>query len=219
MTKIKPVEDFVLNGFLQRYQQVFFGCPVVIAASEVDEKQCIARITANGTVQYPYAILKIQTISYENTATINDNYMGRRGFLIKTNESDKLGLAVRLIPVEIEMECKFVTNSNSQLVEYAKLWMFAYRFGHLKFNISYGNLNLECKVICNESISMPQANSKLESIQEYQATTSAVIHGFMSKQQLAKKPLLHDLKETVGLANNSGISINKVVWEIPPVRK
>lgn len=220
MTRLKPVEDFVLSGFSQRYQQVFFGCPVVIAANEVDEKQAVSRLTAaNGTLQYPYAILKIQTISYEDLAPLNDNYMGRRGLMIKTNETDKLGLAVRLIPVAIEMECKFVTNSNAQLVEYSKLWMFAYRFNHLKFNLNYGNLNLECKVLCSESISMPQANSKLETVSEYQATTTATIHGYMSKEQLAKKPLLHELKESVGLGNSQGISINKVVWEIPPIRK
>ncbi len=221
MAKIKPIEEFIISGLLHRYQQVFFGCRTILAASEENEKLNVSKLNGNDRIQYPYAILRITDVSYGTTGLINDNYFGRHGVLIKSNEADKLGLAVRFIPATFEVECKFITNSNSQAIEYSKLWLFAYRFGHLNFNLNYGGLTIACNVTCSESVNIPQAVAKTEGMTEYIVVATATVHGYMSKPQLAKKPLLHDIKEVVSISGNNenAAFVNKVVWQIPSNKK
>lgn len=214
--KIEPIESFVLAGFLKRYQSVFFHCPVIWASS-TDKLLALKRAVGNSELTYPYAFLTLESVAYDTDAGLNNSSLGRRGIAITVNEGETLAQRVRLMSAIFNVQCEFVTNQYTQAVEYTKLWMFAYRFGHLKFNIKYGKLkNVRCNVDLADSASIPIREDKTENESVYTIETTASIHGYVSKSLVETKPLLHDIrvvppKSTTGTTT----SIWKQTWTIP----
>lgn len=213
--KLVPIENFVLTGFLRRYQSVFFKCPVIWASSE-DRLLALKRVIGNDEVKYPYAFLILESVAFDADAGLNSSSLGRRGLAVTVNESETLTQRVRLMPAIFNVNCEFITNSQAQAIEYTKLWMFAYRFGHLKFNIKYGKLkNVRCNVDLADSASIPIREDKTESLSTYTIETTAAIHGYVSKSIIETKPLLHDIRVTPSKANGAAVSVWQQVWTIP----
>lgn len=215
-SKILPIEQFVLTGFLRRYQSVFFKCPVIWASSD-DKLLALKRAIGNTEVSYPYAFLMLDSVAYDQDAGLNNSSLGRRGITITINESETLSQRVRLMSALFNVNCQFVTNSQQQAIEYTKLWMFAYRFGHLKFNIKYGHLkNIRCNVDLADSASIPIREDKTESLSTYTIETTASIHGYVSKALIDTKPMLHTLRQVPATnMKSAAISIWSKVYEIP----
>lgn len=214
---IEPIENYVLAGFLKRYQTVFFSCPVIWATSD-DKITALKRVIGSSDLQYPYAFLYLESINYDTDAGLNASSLGRRGITITSNESSTLSQSIRLLSATFTVNCEFVTNDYLQAKEYAKLWLFAYRFGHLKFNLRYGRLkNVRCNVDLSESISLPSREDKTEVNSPYTITTSATIHGYVSKQ-LETKAMLHDVR--VSSKPKAGqTTVWQQTWTIPPREK
>lgn len=213
---IEPIENFVLAGFLKRYQSVFFHCPVIWASSN-DKLLALKRAVGNSELTYPYAFLTLDSIAYDSDAGLNNSSLGRRGIAITVNEGETLSQRVRLMSAVFNINCQFTTNSHMQAIEYTKLWMFAYRFGHLKFNIKYGRLkNIRCNVILADSASIPIREDKTENESVYTIETTAEIHGYVSKSLIETKPMLHDLRVVPSTKlQGAAVSIWKQTWTIP----
>ena len=213
-SKIAPIETFVLTGFLKRYQSVFFKCPVIWASSE-DKLLALKRAIGNSDISYPYAFLTLESVAYDQEGGLNNSLLGRRGLTITVNETEMLMQKARIMSALFNVNCEFVTNSQQQAIEYTKLWMFAYRFGHLKFNIRYGHLkNVRCNVDLADTASIPIREDKTESLSVYSIETTAAIHGYVSKSIIDTKPALHTLR--VVPAKESGkTTVWSQVWDVP----
>lgn len=213
-SKILPIEQFVLSGFLKRYQAVFFKCPVIWASSE-DKLLALKRAIGNTELSYPYAFLTLDSVAYDQDAGLNNSMLGRRGLTITMNETNELSQKARIMSALFNVNCEFVTNSQQQAIEYTKLWMFAYRFGHLKFNIKYGHLkNIRCNVDLADTASIPIREDKTESLSVYTIETTAAIHGYVSKALIETKPLLHTLRAVPAKVQGKTTVWSKV-YEIP----
>lgn len=213
--ELEPIENFVLTGFLKRYQSVFFKCPVIWAGTE-DKILALKRYLGTDSLSYPYAFLTLDSIGYDSDAGLNNSSIGRRGVPVVVNESNTLVQKVRLMSAKFTINCEFVTNELKQAKEYTKLWLFAYRFGHLKFNIKYGKLSsVRCNVELDESTSIPVRESKADGLSDYTITSSAIIHGYISKSRVETKPLLHDLR-VVSTEKSKATPVWSQTWTIPP---
>lgn len=213
-SKILPIEQFVLTGFLKRYQAVFFRCPVIWASSE-DKLLALKRAIGNTELSYPYAFLTLDSVAYDQDAGLNNSMLGRRGLTITMNETNELSQKARIMSALFNVNCEFITNSQQQAIEYTKLWLFAYRFGHLKFNIKYGHLkNIRCNVDLADTASIPIREDKTESLSVYSIETTAAIHGYVSKALIETKPLLHTLRAVPAKVQGKTTVWSKV-YEIP----
>ena len=214
--KIEPIENFVLAGFLKRYQSVFFFFFFIWASSN-DKLLALKRAVGNSDLIYPYAFLTLESVAYDQDAGLNNSSLGRHGIAITVNEGETLAQRVRLMSAVFNVNCEFVTNSYTQAVEYTKLWMFAYRFGHLKFNIKYGKLkSVRCNVDLADSASIPIREDKTENESVYAIETTASIHGYVSKSLIETKPLLHDVRVVPPVKlRGAAVSIWSSTWTIP----
>lgn len=212
--KILPIENYVLSGFLKRYQAVFFKCPVIWASSD-DKLLALKRAIGNTELSYPYAFLTLESVAYDQDAGLNNSSLGRRGLIITMNETNELSQKARIMSALFNVNCQFVTNSQQQAIEYTKLWMFAYRFGHLKFNIKYGHLkNIRCNVDLADSASIPIREDKTESLSVYTIETTAAIHGYVSKALIETKALLHTVR-AIPARTTGKTTVWSRVYEIP----
>lgn len=194
MDTIQPVEDFVFEGLSKKIQQVF-NCICIITTAN-DKTKVLARVLEGKKVEYPYIFIVPQSLG-ANTESYNANFLGRRG-LITTIDGD-VARTVRIMPANFDVELEFVTNKYQSLEQgsmlaFARRWLFARRFGYLKFNVRYGRLNLAIAPTLADVVTLPQLDNKVEAEASYKATTTLTVHGYISEPELGTQGIIEELK-------------------------
>jgi len=199
--KIDPVESYVFDGLVNQCSKVF-GCPTVIGNSQ-DKVRILKKLTSDN-VSYPYIFINDQRVGY-NAASYSSNRLSRSGVLCLVNDDTGAIHQVRLVPTNFDLEIQFITNSSdSRKVgswkDFQKRWLFAYRAGHLKFNINYGNLELRIGCTLSESLDSPALENKTEQQAHYECNASITVHGFVSDPQLKHVGVVKkiDMQEVLG---------------------
>lgn len=200
---VKPVEDFVFEGLVQRIQQTF-NCPVLITTANDKTKQ-LARLREGKEVEYPYIFLTINSVAH-NKESFSTNMMARRGLVTVVGQQ---AMTVRLMPTNFEIDVEFVTNKfqgNEQgtVLSFAKRWMFAQRCGYFKFNIMYGRLKINIGLTPSDTVATPPLENKVETETAYKVTTSMVVHGYVSEPVLGTQGIIQTLVIDEVVANPDG---------------
>ena len=196
--KLDPVEAFVFDGLVHQCSSVF-GCPAVYGNS-TDKIKILERLSSKN-VRYPYIFINGQRIGY-NTSSYASNVLARTGVKCLVNDDSGNIYQVRLIPTNFDLEIQFLTNSldsrkSGSVTEFQKRWMFAYRAGHLKYNINYGDLNLRIGCTLSESIDTPSLENKTEQTAHYECTAQITVHGYVGDPFLKNVGVVQkvDIKE------------------------
>lgn len=196
---ITPIDEFILAGFQQRFQQVF-DCPCAFI-NQNDKTKVLDRIFGAGQpLTYPYAWFVIQNLS-ANTDTYNAHPLGRKGIVMNIS-SDSTYQTVRLMPTNFEIEVNYITNKfesvqQGSVMAFARRWLLSRRFGYLKTTVNYGNQRIGIGMTLNDSIPIPQRENITEAETKYDVVTTAIIHGYTSE------PMLN----TVGKANKVNVNM------------
>lgn len=217
--KVRPIEEYVLVGFLKKFTSVF-GC-ICNYTNAYDKIHSINRLKGGQPMQYPYAFLSITGIQLGDT--INSHRMGRVG--MTTQEKGSSGNVVnkfKLVPVSIEVEITYKTNnlygSPDSILSFASKWMMAYRFGHLKFDVLYGGNAYSIAPLLSEQLTIPQRENEVETESCYVLETTATIKGYMSTGEMLTAPVVNDINVSANIElplNEGEVLVDRNFIEFP----
>ena len=200
--EIQPIEDFVLNGILKRFTEVF-QCKAIITTT-TDKTRSLERFMSGNAVEYPYAFLTVQSLSH-NKESYQSAMLTRRGVPIAYGQGQQF--SARLLPTNFAIEVEFHTNKYSGIeaqtvMGFARRWLFAYKCGYLKFNIQYGQVQLRIGVTLDDSVPTPPLENKVETETAYKITANIIVHGWTSESILGTQGVIGeiDVQEIFGAA-------------------
>ena len=213
--ELQPVDDFVLKGFLDRFQQQF-GCLVMHVTT--NEEAAIAQLTKGGAnLEYPYAFVRIQNWA-PDTESYNPAGLARRGLIAMVEDNNLIAHRVRLIPTVFEAEIKYVTDKfrSTQMgsaLAFVRRWLLLRKNGGLQFNIRYGRIAISIRVTLSESVPFSPRENAPDAETAYSVLTNATIHGYMSEpvmgtQGIVSQVALQELLEAEGLSGGTFIPFN-----------
>jgi len=186
---VQPLDMFVMEGFAQRFQQVF-GCAKCAFINQNDKTKVLDALFGQGkTLTYPYAYFVIQTTSVNNES-YNPHQWVRRGIRIGVRSDDTIQMA-RIQPTNFDIEVTYVTNKFDSIEQgsvraFVRRWLLARRAGYLKFSVDYGLKQFGIGLTLAESINIPQRENIVEQETKYEITVLATIHGYISEPYTAK---------------------------------
>lgn len=189
--KIAPVETFIKEGLVRQFRKTF---NTDLTITNVSGKRQLVQKRAQGNVlKYPLAFAELSSM-----ALATDRYRAtpllRRG-IVGQATTDNLGtFQVPLIPVDFTYQILFITNNFVEAERYGRLWLMAAAGGFMTFSITYGVVNLDISFSVDSTINFPQRDSSPESIEEYEVTSSLLIRGWGSHDQLINKQAANRLE-------------------------
>jgi len=224
IVRLRPVEELILKGLSDRFQQVF-GC-INVFTNTYEKMRVVQQMFDGRPVKYPYAIFMTKAM-YQNTDSWNTNYMARRGMQAVVHDSNNAAYTVRLMPTSFDIDVEFYTNQfnlglESSVLSYAKQWLFARRTGSLKFETEYGRLVLQTQVELAPNVQIPTMENQAEGESVYIVKGSMTVHGYTSQAELGTVGIVQEveLEQTIGPAVASqGLRIigtpETTTWTVP----
>jgi hypothetical protein len=100
---------------------------------------------------------------------------------------------VHLLPVDYTVSVDYVTNSAQAMRTFASEWLFAKRKQWLSFVVNYGNVDLAIRVEPSGQISLPLREADVGSQPTYTASTTLVVHGYISQATLVEQQIVSSL--------------------------
>jgi hypothetical protein len=188
--EIQPIDYFVLAGFQQRFQQTF-GAVKCAYVNANDKVRILQRVFGEGNpITYPYAYLVIKS-QRANDQSYNAGYLSRRGLVINVS-SEETYQTVRILPVDFEIECTYVTNKfnsveQGSVLAFVRRMLMARRNGFLKFTVDYGMKQFGVGVDLEESVAIPSRENVTENETSMEITVTATVHGYISEPVLGEK--------------------------------
>jgi len=201
--KLQPIDDFVKAGFQERMQQQFKR-PMIYVTSP-DKSRTVEHMLDGKRLEYPYLTALMQLSP--NTESYNPNFISRKGLVALVDADGLTAHRVRILPTNFDVEITYYTNKFSgpeddNVSFFIRRWLFARRNGSLSFTINYGRLKSGIQVTASDQVPFTPRDAPTEGISEYQVTTSATIHGYISEPVLGTVGIVN----TVALLEAEGLS-------------
>jgi len=219
--RVAPVEEMILVGVAQRFQQVF-GCPCIVN-NTYEKMQAIKQLFDGKPVRYPYATISVKAV-YPNTDSYATNYIARRGLQAVVFDSNNAAYTVRLLPTNFDLEIEYHADQfdlaqNRSVLAFAKSWLFARRLGYMKFNLEYGRLVLGISADLIPTLQLPSRENLAENETVYKVGGAMTVKGYMSQAEMGMIGIVQETAITESLdLPNKPITIETstpVVWAIP----
>ena len=215
--ELQPIDDFVLKGFQQRFQQQF-ECPGFYVTT--NEEATVAQLAREGTVlTYPYAFLRVSSWA-PNTEGYSSNHMARQGLIAVVEDDNLVAHKVRCMAATSEIEIKYVTDKfkstqQGSVLAFVRRWLMSRRNGALQFNVRYGRLSLGIQVALGESVPFSPRENSPENETSYQVLTTASIKGYVSEPILGQQGIVNQgaLLEAEGLSGGTFFPFPNVMKE------
>jgi hypothetical protein len=186
-TSIEPIDYLVLNGFQQRFQQVF-GAVKCAYINANDKTKILQRLFGDEPLSYPYATFEVRRVE-ENDTSYNPHRFLRRGLVLDV-ASDTEIRTVRVLPTNFEIDIEYTTNKfqsidQGSVMAFCRRWLLARRLGYLKTSINYGRHQFGIGVTLDPGIDTPSRENVVENETSYRIQCKAVIHGYTSEPALS----------------------------------
>lgn len=188
--KIEPIENFIINGLINRLANTF-GCTVFY--SNASNRLQVLR-DRNKNLRFPYLLLNLNSISF-STEFYNSHYLARKGMKVRLADSGNVLAKVRLLPATLDFKVEYFTDKNvgdNSVLYFIKRWLFARRCGYLKYSIKFG-YEYAINVLMDESISQPIKDQETDQMSVYQCEGNLQVQGFVSEAQLLTEGVLTNL--------------------------
>lgn len=219
--RLRPVEELILAGVAERFQQVF-NCLCAIT-NTYEKIKAVQQLFDGRPVQYPYALISVRSVE-QNVNSYQTNYISRRGLQAVIHDSLDAAYTVRLMPTIIDLEIEFHTDQfdlglDRSALSYAKSWLFARRLGYMKFNAEYGRLVLGISADLDSNIILPSRENMAEGETVYKVESTMRIFGYMSQAELGTVGIVQNLVQTDTVSDPVPqpvtIETSTQVWALP----
>lgn len=191
---IPPVEELILDGICERFQQVF-GCPT-LHTNGYEKITALQNALAGKAVEYPYAVATLKGIS-PDTESWSGHEMARRGLNVVINSQSNQAWKAKLLPVRMDMQIEYHTNAftgrKGSALRALSRWLFARRLGYLKFNVQYGRVVLGIGTELAEAPEVPERENITESETVYKIPFSLTIRGWVSQPELQRQGVVKEV--------------------------
>lgn len=188
--ELVPVEDLILDGFLQRFQRVT-GVPSLWTTAN-DEVQVLDRTGAK--LRYPYATLHHDSTAMDDKRG-STHAAARRGVSVNVLEDKKRGFKVHYLPARLGISVVMLDDSARNRKKIAHKILHAGRAGWLKFSVAYGDHSFDVGV--DEypmEMQLPLAESDESSDKKYRLEFRIVLSGYISESVLSEQQIIDTIE-------------------------
>lgn len=117
-------------------------------------------------------------------------------------------IMVRVLPKAFRFEVEYYTDKfnlsvDGSVLSYASRWMFAHRFGYLKFEINYGKLVFKIGAVLDENLSIPERANVTDSPTPYPVTSNLVVEGWVSEPYTDTQGVVNTVVTSLDLGPDS----------------
>lgn len=189
--KIEPIENFIINGLINRLANTFGKCTVFYSNASNRLQTLRDR---NKNLRFPYLLLNLNSISF-NTEFYNSHYLARKGMKVRLADSGNALAKVRLLPAVFDFKVEYFTDKNAgddSALYFIKRWLFARRCGYLKYSVKFG-YEYAINVLMDDSVSQPMKEQETDQMSVYQCEANLQVQGFVSESQLLTEGVLNNL--------------------------
>lgn len=191
---IPPVEELILKGICDRFQQVF-GCPT-LHTNGYEKVPAVARALAGKDVEYPFAIATLKGISADNESW-SSHEMARRGLNVVVQTRTNQAWKAKLLPTRFDMQIEYHTNAFTgragSALRALSRWLFARRLGYLKFSVNYGRVVLDIGTELAEAPEVPERENITEAETVYKIPFTLTIRGWVSQPELQRQGIVQEV--------------------------
>lgn len=202
--QIRPIEDYILKGFQERFTEVF-GCMSILIAAE-DKAVALEAAFEGQTPVVPYAFLKPTSFA-TNTNSYNRRALARHGLVILKHEG--ITHKVKLTPVVFDIEVEYITDRfqgyKNSAMSFSRRWMMTLSQNHLRFAFQYGNVQFNiADITMQESVPITPRGNPVENVTQYSILTSVQIKGYVSEPMLMESSTIQEMEVGIGVGSIGG---------------
>lgn len=206
--KVKPIEEFIHQGLVQRFYQVF-GCPLQITNSPNKKEQYVK--AQGGKVKYPFAFASISSFALSETSGYKALSMVRRGIYSGSSSDNLKTYQLRQIPVATTFEIEFYTADYRSTLNFAKSWLFSAVQGTMKFSVTYGVASVDIHIDMDKNVNVPPPDGDgFSAPKEYKTAVNMIVHGYMSDNGLNDAQAVTSI-EVTGLMAGPGADVQALL--------
>lgn len=191
---IRPVEELILDGICERFQQVF-ACPT-LHTNGYEKTTAMQRALGGAPTTYPYAVATLKGLT-PDTESWSSHEMARRGLNVVVNSQSNQAWKAKLLPARFDVQIEYHTNAftgrKGSALRALSRWLFARRLGYLKYNVQYGRVVLGIGTELAEAPEVPERENITESETVYRIPFSLTIRGWISQPELQRQGVVKEV--------------------------
>lgn len=176
-----PIENLIVAGLGQRYQQTF-NIPLLVT-NAVNKKQAFVALQKNhSALKLPFAFASYSEHSITEQGGYAASPLLRRGLHGSASNDNVQTYRLGLLPVTTSFQLTVLVASLEEANLFAKRWLMSAVEGSLKFTVKYGIADIDIHVELDRSVAIPPKTDGVDTPSEIEITTNFKINGYMSKQ-------------------------------------
>lgn len=205
---LPPIEKMVIKGVQEMLAQTFGLTSDRIVFFATTDRMKIAEKVAKlhegleGKVKWPLILLHLNSMSLgteENLHGYNTRSLARHGMYLKASEQKTRLLKAALIPVVMDIEVFYMTDSFDQAFAYSAAWLTTAVQNRLNFTVTYSNVGIDVRTQMSTSINTPDREESVEQPNVFEYVSNMRVAGYAndahpdgtSYVQLLHKPVIN----------------------------
>lgn len=206
--KLPPIERMIVKGVQETLGQTFGLAPERIVFFASTNRMKIAEQVAKlhegleGKIKWPLLLLHLNSLSLgfvEGMHAYNTKSLARHGMYMKAAESQDRLLKSNLVPIVMDIEVIYMTDSFEQAFGYATGWLTNAVHNRMNFTATYMNLGIDVRCEMSPQISTPDREESIDQPNVFEYTSNIKVAGYASDAhpdgtsyvQLLHKPVIN----------------------------
>jgi len=153
---ITPLIYYSIAGLKRRIEDNFDVSPLIET-----ESQLRSRLQSQNTVlAYPIGYLTLTRTQVSNEGH-RANKLGAQSGIIGERQDDDTAIKLQALPVRLDIEFNFLTDSFERMLTFTAQWMHASQKNRLNFAFEYYGIDFDNAVLLEPELSLPKKDSLL----------------------------------------------------------
>lgn len=205
---LPPIEKMVIKGVQEMLGQSF-GLPserIVFFATtnrmRIAEEVAKLHAGLEGKVKWPLLLLHLNSMAAgtaEGMHGYNTRSLARHGQYLKASEQKTRLLKTALVPVVMDIEVFYLTDSFDQAFGYSSAWITNAVQNRLNFTVTYSNIGVDVRTEMSPSINTPDREESVDQPNVFEYVSNMRVAGYANDQhpdgtsyiQLLHKPVIN----------------------------
>jgi hypothetical protein len=206
--ELPPIERMIIRG-VQDTLGAVFGLPperIVFFAStnriQIAQKVAELHEGLEGRVKWPVLMMHMNSMRLgfvDQMHGYNAKSLARHGQYLKAAESQDRLLKSSIVPIVMELEVIYMTDSFDQAFAYASAWLTNAVHNRANFTVTYMNLGIDVRCEMSPELSTPDREESVDMPNVFEYMSTIRVAGYASDQhpdgtsyiQLLHKPVIN----------------------------
>lgn len=206
--ELPPIERMILRGIQETLGSAFqIPDERIVFFASTDRMRVAKRVAElheglNGTVKWPVLMLHMNAMRLgftEQMHAYNTKSMARHGQYLKIAESQDRVLKSNLVPMVMELEVIYMTDSFDQAFRYASSWLSNAVHNRANFTVNYMNLGIDVRCEMSPELNTPDREETVDVPNVFEYVSTIRVAGYISDShpdgtsyiQVLRKPVIN----------------------------